>query len=112
MNNNQKYQLFLDAVKIIRSLADVFEAIADTYRDANVVEAEAKVIEAEEVKELPAEKELSLADVRAVLAVKSQNGMTAEVKALITKYGGSKLSDVDPKYYADLIKDAEVLGNE
>lgn len=112
MNNDQKYQLFLDAVKIIRSLADVFEAIANTYRDVNVVEAEAKVIEAEEVKELPAEKVLSLADVRAVLAVKSQNGMTAEVKALITKYGGSKLSDVDPKHYADLIKDAEVLGNE
>ena len=112
MNNNQKYQLFLDAVKIIRSLADVFEVIANTYRDVNVVEAEAKVIEAEEVKELPAEKELSLADVRAVLALKSQNGMTAEVKDLITKYGGSKLSDVDPKHYADLIKDAEVLGNE
>ena len=112
MNNDQKYQLFLDAVKIIRSLAAVFEAIADTYRDANVVEAEAKVIEAEEVKVLPAEKEVSLEDVRAVLAVKSQNGMTAEVKALITKYGGSKLSDVVPKHYADLIKDAEVLGNE
>lgn len=112
MNNDQKYQLFLDAVKIIRSLADVFEAIANTYRDVNVVEAEAKVIEAEEVKELPAENAVSLVDVRAVLAVKSQNGMTAEVKALITKYGGSKLSDVDPKHYADLIKDAEVLGNE
>ena len=112
MSNDQKYQLFLDAVKIIRSLADVFEAIADTYRDANVVEAEPKVIEAEEVKELPVEKPVSLADVRAVLAVKSQNGMTAEVKALITKYGGSKLSDVDPKYYADLIKDAEVLAHE
>ena len=53
----------------------------------------------------------ALEDVRAVLAVKTQNGMTAEVKGLITKYGGSKLSDVDPKHYADLIKDAEVLGN-
>ena len=112
MNNDRKYQLFLDAVEIIHSLADVFEAIANTYRDVNVVEAEAKLIEAEEVKELPAEKALSLADVRAVLAVKSQNGMTAEVKALITKYGGSKLSDIDQKHYAALIKDAEVLGNE
>ena len=112
MDSDQRYQLCLDAVKIIRSLADVFEAIANTYRDVNVVEAEAMVIEAEEVKELSAEKEVSLEDVRAVLAVKSQNGMTAEVKALITKYGGNKLSDVDPKHYADLIKDAEVLGNE
>ncbi len=112
MNNDQKYQPFLDAVKIIRSLADVFEAIANTYRDVNVVEAETKVIEAEEVKELPDEKTVTLEDARAVLAVKSQNGMTAEVKALITKYGGNKLSDVNPKHYADLIKDAEVLGNE
>ena len=58
-----------------------------------------------------AEKMPTLEDVRAVLAVKSQNGMTAEVKGLITKYGGSKLSDVDPKHYADIIRDAEVLGN-
>ena len=50
-------------------------------------------------------------DVRAVLAVKSQNGLTAEVKGLISKYGGSKLSGVDPKHYADIIRDAEVLGN-
>ena len=62
-------------------------------------------------KQIAAEKTPSLADVRAVLAVKTQNGMTAEVKGLITKYGGTKLSDVDPKHYADLIKDAEVLGN-
>ena len=61
--------------------------------------------------QIAAEKTPSLADVRAVLAVKTQNGMTAEVKGLITKYGGTKLSDVDPKHYADLIKDAEVLGN-
>lgn len=52
-----------------------------------------------------------LEDVRAVLAVKTQDGMTAEVKGLITKYGGSKLSGVDPKHYVDLIKDEEVLGN-
>lgn len=58
-----------------------------------------------------AEKMPTLEDVRAVLAVKSQNSMTSEVKGLITKYGGSKLSDVDPKHYADIIKDAEVLGN-
>jgi hypothetical protein len=62
-------------------------------------------------KQIAVEKTPSLADVRAVLAVKTQNGMTAEVKGLITKYGGSKLSDVDPKHYADIIRDAEVLGN-
>ncbi|MCI7723375.1 rRNA biogenesis protein rrp5 [Ruminococcus sp. AF42-9BH] len=112
MTNNQKYNLFLDAVRIIRSLADVFEAIADTYRDATVVEADAKVIDAQEVKELPAEKEVTLEDVRAVLGQKSQAGMTAEVRELIRKYGGTRLSDIDPAQYKALLAEAEVLGNE
>lgn len=42
----------------------------------------------------PAKKKVSLEDVRAVLGQKSQAGLTAEVKALITKFGGNKLSDV------------------
>ena len=112
MTNNQKYNLFLDAVRIIRSLADVFEAIADTYRDATVVEADAKVIDAQEVKELPAEKEVTLEDVRAVLGQKRQAGMTAKVRELITKYGGTRLSDIDPAQYKALLAEAEVLGNE
>ena len=112
MTNNQKYNLFLDAVRIIRSLADVFEAIAETYRDATVVEADAKVIDAQEVKALPAEKEVTLEDVRAVLGQKSQAGKTAEVRELITKYGGTRLSDIDPVQYKALLAEAEVLGNE
>lgn len=42
MTNNQKYNLLLDAVRIIRYLADVFKAIAETYIYAAVVEADAK----------------------------------------------------------------------
>ena len=101
MSRNQRYLLFIDAAKLLRSLADVIEALADTYRDAEPAEAE--------VKEEPAVK---LEYVRAVLAEKSRNGMTADVKALITKYGADRLSDVNPSHYAGLLKDAEVLGNE
>lgn len=52
-------------------------------------------------------KKIGLEDVRAVLAKLSQHGKTAEVKDLITKYGASKLSDVDEGKYKDLLKDAE-----
>ena len=52
-------------------------------------------------------KKISLEDVRAVLAKLSQHGKTAEVKDLITKYGATKLSDVDEGKYKDLLKDAE-----
>ena len=53
----------------------------------------------------------TLDEVRAALAEKSRAGYTADVKALIAKYGVDKLSDVDPANYAALLKDAEVIGN-
>lgn len=112
MNNNQKYNLFIDAVRIIRSLADVFEAIAEIYKDATIVQGDVKVIEAQEVKALLVEELVSLEDVRAVLGKKSQEGMTAEVKERIKKSGGTKLSDIDPAQYKGLLAEAEVLGNE
>lgn len=52
-------------------------------------------------------KKIGLEDVRAVLAKLSQHGKTAEVKDLLTKYGATKLSDVDEGKYKDLLKDAE-----
>ena len=54
-------------------------------------------------------KEVSLEQVRALLAEKSQDGFTAEVRELILKYGAEKLSLLDPKHYVDLMKDAEEL---
>ena len=53
--------------------------------------------------------ELKLEDVRAVLADISRAGHTAEVGALIEKYGADRLSKVDPKNYEALLRDAEVL---
>jgi hypothetical protein len=55
--------------------------------------------------------EIKLEDVRAVLAEKSRAGHTAEVRALLQKYGAEKLSAVDPANYEALMKDAEVIGN-
>ena len=46
-----------------------------------------------------------------MLAEKSHDGFTADVRALLQKYGAEKLSAVDPEKYADLLSDAEVLGN-
>ena len=49
--------------------------------------------------------------VRAVLADKSRAGHTAAVRELLQKYGAAKLSQVDPKHYEALMKDAEVISN-
>lgn len=55
------------------------------------------------------EKALTLTDVRKVLAEKSRNGHTAQVKKLLIKYGADKLSEIDPSKYAALLAEVEVL---
>ena len=57
----------------------------------------------------PAESQLTLEQVRAVLADKSRNGHTAEIRSLLQKYGAAKLSGIDPANYKALLTDAEVL---
>ena len=57
------------------------------------------------------EPELKLEDVRAVLADMSRKGHTAEIRALLQKYGAAKLSEINPANYEALMKDAEVIGN-
>lgn len=74
-------------------------------------ETEPKTTEEAPAKTPKKEKTLSLEDVRAVMADKSRKGYTAEIKALLTKRGESKLSDVDAKDYAALLAEVEVIGN-
>ena len=59
----------------------------------------------------PAEPQLTLEQVRAVLADKSRKGHTAEIRSLLQKYGAAKLSGIDPVHYEALVAEAEVLGD-
>lgn len=59
----------------------------------------------------PPEPELTLEQVRAVLADKSRKGHTAEIRTLLQKYGAAKLSGIDPVHYKALVANAEVLGD-
>ena len=67
--------------------------------------------ETQPVEEEAAAPAVTLEQVRAVLTEKSRSGYTAQVRELLSKYGATKLSDVDPSAYAALLADAEVLGN-
>ena len=98
-----------DIVLNLRALADNFQVLADIVTGnepaaAAQPEAPAATKEAE-----PKTKPVSLEQVRAVLADKSQQGLTAEVRTLLEKYGASKLSQIDPASYAALLTDAENL---
>ena len=63
---------------------------------------------AEVIDEKPA---LTLEDVRVVLAEKSRKGYTAQIRALLQKYGAAKLSGVDQANYKALLQDVEGLGD-
>lgn len=52
---------------------------------------------------------VTIEQVRAVLAEKSQSGLTSKVKELLGNFGAEKLSAVDPSKYADLYKAAQAL---
>ncbi len=102
-----KVKLLLDVVEDMRSLANSIQAVADAMMQNETPVDPPK----EEHTENPAvpKKKVTLEEVRAVLAEKSHDGLTAEVRDLLQKYGAQKLSGVDPKHYAALLKDAEVL---
>lgn len=52
---------------------------------------------------------VTLEEVRTKLATLAQSGKQESVKKLIKKYGGSKLSEIDPEHYKKLLKDAEEI---
>ncbi len=54
-------------------------------------------------------KEPTFLDVRTILSSKSSLGFQEAVKALITKHGAVKLSDINPSEYSTLLKEAEEL---
>ena len=66
-----------------------------------------------DVKEEPRErqeKQLTLVEVRAVLADKSRSGFTEQIRELLEKYGAPKLSEIDPARYQNLMEEALCLG--
>ena len=113
-----RIKLLLDVVNDMRSLADSIQAVCDaltsdepaetsqTETPAAVPEESPKKPEKAEAEKQP---EITLEQVRGVLADKSRSGKTAEVRAIIQKYGADRLSGIDPKDYPAVLADAEVL---
>jgi uncharacterized membrane protein len=104
-----KIRLLLDVVGDLRSLADSLQAVAEAMTGNEPAEADQSEKPAAAKEAKPAAKAVTLEQVRAALAVKSQQGFTADVRALLEKYGAPKLSQIDPVNYAALLADAEGL---
>ena len=97
-----KVKLALNVVEDLRQLASSIEVLANAMASNEATQAEI-------VEESPKAKSITIEKVRAVLAEKSQNGKQPEVKALITKFGAKKLTDIETDCYEQLIAEAQVL---
>ena len=98
-----------DCGKALMNMADSLQEIFST--PVNEPAAENPVQKEPEKREAsaPAKPALTFTDVRKLLSQKSRAGHTAEVKALLQKYGADKLSELSENHYADVAAEAEVL---
>lgn len=107
-----KIKTLLNLVESLYSLADSMKDVADAIAD-NGETAEANettpVQEAPAAPQPPKAPTITIDQVRAVLADKSSEGKTAQVKALLFKYDAGKLSGVKPEDYPALMEEAQKL---
>lgn len=99
-----------DVTALLLKTADSLSGLADSVRALCATLADSPQTEA---KEAPTRKKqtIPLEKVRGVLAEKSRDGYTAEVRAIIQSFGADRLSEIDPSQYEAVLKKADVLGN-
>lgn len=98
-------KLLLDVGEDLRNLADSIQTLCDAVMSDEPQAA--PTIDGEYVQHK--NPEVTLEEVRGLLARKSQEGKSTEVKSLIEKFGASRLSEIKPESYHALMLDAEEL---
>lgn len=96
-------------IKAANTLKDIFSSTEEA--PAKTETKTAKKATKQDATEPEAAPTYTKEDVRGVLASKSAAGFKKEVKELLEKFGAQQLKQIDPKDYAALLKEAEVIGN-
>lgn len=112
MSKMSNLDLILDEMitagqKMIDAATALKEMFSDTASEMSKVETKKKEVPAMEAEV----KKYSFQEVRGIMASLAGKGKKAEAKALLTKYGASRLSDVKEEDYPALVAEAEVLAN-
>ena len=74
-----------------------------------VQKQDAAKAQSESAAEVQQEQPATLEGIRALMAQKTQEGKSKEIKELLQKYGAAKLSAVKPEDYPALMQEAQVL---
>lgn len=106
-----KIKLLLDVVQDVRALADGLQAVADFIQlgTGSPEETPAQPVDSTPPPPKHTTPQITIDQVRTLLAEKSGEGKTQAVKALLYKYDAGKLSGVKPEDYAALMEEARKL---
>ncbi|WP_350342371.1 rRNA biogenesis protein rrp5 [Proteinivorax tanatarense] len=97
-----KTKLAFDVVSDLKSLANSIETLVEALEE-NKTEAAPKE------KEQPKINQPTIEELRAAMAEKNREGHREKIKAIIHKYGANKLTALDPKDYADILKEVSEI---
>lgn len=104
MTPDRAISLANDISCVITTLQAISDELMTAYPDSDYSRDEEITAQQE-----PPKPEVKLEQVRALLAEKSRDGFTTEIKALLIKNGATRLSDIDTANYVALLAEAEVL---
>ncbi len=96
-----------DIIACLRQLTSSLQEMADCLNEETQT---TPVPAAEEMPAAPSSDSVTLEQVRKVLASLSVAGHSEEIRNLIAKYGVTRLSDIAPEHLAEVMKEAESLG--
>jgi hypothetical protein len=104
---------WLRVAEDMAALAESIKALAEeeeVTKEAAKAEPEKKVEKVKKEEKAEPEKKYTLEDVRKALADKAGAGFTAEIRSLLEKHGGSKLSQVPEAEYEAIMTEVKEIG--
>lgn len=110
MSKSKKEQTLFEVVdKAVEALKSLNDICNSCIAELEKIKTENQPTNKEKVEESKDIKQPSLEELRALLAELSRRGYTSNVKFMLIGCGVNKLSEVDPKDYADLYAKAKEL---
>lgn len=107
-----RIKLLLDVIADVQALSESLSVLAQAMSQNEIGKYETITEEKAIVEETPAPEQrqtISFEQLRGALAQKSREGHTADVRALLTKYGANKLSELQKKDYEAVLAETEAM---
>ena len=106
MTNESMREKLITVANLLADLTSAVAEVAAEFGEVKRVEtqpAETQPVENSPTETQPEEKQPSMEEVRAILADISRNGKTEDMKALLHKFGVTRLSEIKPEDYTALV---------